>query len=110
MTSGIWNNISQIPVLPSINFVEVKISIRGYFFITILLFAASSCSEKDPVVDGQMEANQDDLNDSSEGITMHQKISFQELNKSFYATDKRRVTATPLLPYPPPSHQDLQND
>lgn len=110
MISGIWKNISQIHVFASINFVEVKISIRGYFFIAILLFAASSCSEKDPVDDGQMEANQDDLNDSSEGITILQKISFQELNKSFDATDKRRVTATPLLPYPLETLKELQND
>ena len=47
-----------------------------------------------------MEVNQEVVNDSAEGITINQKLSFQELNKSFDATDKRRVTATPLLPYP----------
>jgi hypothetical protein len=102
-------NISQISIFPSINFIKVRICVRSSF-ITILLFTVSSCGEKDPVDDGQMAANQDDSSDSSEGITMHQKISFQELNKSFDATDKRRVTATPLLPYPLESLEEIQDD
>ena len=110
MTSGIWNNISQIPVLPSINFGDVKISIRGYFFITILLFTVSSCSEKKPAQDGLIDEIQKAARVSPEGITTDEKLSFQELNKSFDATDKRRVTATPLLPYPLESLEEIQDD
>jgi len=97
-------------VFSSINFIPLNTSLRSYLFGGISLFTVNSCSDKDPADAGQMEVNQEAVNDSSEGITNRQKLSFQELNKSFDATDKRRVTATPLLPYPLEFHKELEND